>query len=256
MAREVCLLRPRGGLSDVRQATGLTNTNRVNKANQFTPRPVQLSNIRPNLSTASNTIKTGRVNVNTGYGNVSTVSSAGTHIKSGSFRFNTGKQNINSGSVHVNTARVNRPVSNQTSNNTSPKLFQEYSPQVKINMLLRAKMGTTVKTSAGPILKIIKNYPKWDLLLLEEVKTEEAADLMVVSSTSLTGATRKAAVSEKIAKKKTHSPKQPSSTPISKSADDIMTFRKDDNLNNWFEEVLSLAILKHLLVLIMKKRSS
>ncbi|GJT28428.1 hypothetical protein Tco_0543880 [Tanacetum coccineum] len=41
--------------------------------------PVQLSNIRPNLSTASKTIKTGRVNVNTGHGNV------------------------NSGSVHVNS---------------------------------------------------------------------------------------------------------------------------------------------------------
>ncbi|GKE81891.1 putative ribonuclease H-like domain-containing protein, partial [Tanacetum coccineum] len=77
-------------------------------------------------------------------------------------------------------------------------------------------------------------------------------------------ATRKAAVSEKIATKKTHSPKQPSSTPISKSADDIMTFRKEldalalkhlgpvpatapnstnpvntgsDNLNTGFEEV-------------------
>ncbi|GJT30882.1 ribonuclease H-like domain-containing protein, partial [Tanacetum coccineum] len=69
---------------------------RVNKANQFTPRLVQLSNIRPNLSTASKNIKTGRVNVNTGHGNV------------------------NSGSVHVNTARVNRPVSN----NTSPELSQ------------------------------------------------------------------------------------------------------------------------------------
>ncbi|GJU49663.1 hypothetical protein Tco_1219218 [Tanacetum coccineum] len=33
----------------------LTNTNRVNKANQFTPKPV---NVRPNLSTASKTIKT------------------------------------------------------------------------------------------------------------------------------------------------------------------------------------------------------
>ncbi|GJY92819.1 hypothetical protein Tco_0508601 [Tanacetum coccineum] len=52
-------------------------------------------------------------------------------------------------------------------------------------------------------------------------KTDEAAELMVVSSTSLKGATRKAAVSEKIATKK------PSSTPISKSADDIMTFRKE-----------------------------
>ncbi|GJX90674.1 putative ribonuclease H-like domain-containing protein, partial [Tanacetum coccineum] len=35
-----------------------------------------------------------------------------------------------------------------------------------------------------------------------DVQTEEAADLMVVSSTSLTGATRKAAVSEKLATKK------------------------------------------------------
>ncbi|GJW13531.1 hypothetical protein Tco_0017664 [Tanacetum coccineum] len=77
-------------------------------------------------------------------------------------------------------------------------------------------------------------------------------------------ANTQAAVSEKIAKKKTHSPKQPSSTPISKSADDIMTFRKEldalalkhlgpvpataptstnpvntgsDNLNTGFEEV-------------------
>ncbi|GJT33522.1 ribonuclease H-like domain-containing protein [Tanacetum coccineum] len=66
--------------ADVRQATpAWTNTNRVNKANQFTPRPVQLSNIRPNLSTASNTIKL-----------------------SGASRFNTGKQNVNSG--RVNTA--------------------------------------------------------------------------------------------------------------------------------------------------------
>ncbi|GKC81553.1 ribonuclease H-like domain-containing protein [Tanacetum coccineum] len=60
-----------------------------------------------------------------------------------------------------------------------------------------------------------------------DVQTEEAAELMVVSSTSLTEATSKAAVSEKIAKKKPHSPKQSSQTPISKSADDIMIFRKE-----------------------------
>ncbi|GKA40934.1 putative ribonuclease H-like domain-containing protein [Tanacetum coccineum] len=58
-------------------------------------------------------------------------------------------------------------------------------------------------------------------------QTEEAADLMVVSSTSLKEATRKAAVSAKSATKKTPSLKQPSSTPISKSADDIMTFRQE-----------------------------
>ncbi|GJZ24517.1 hypothetical protein Tco_0561976 [Tanacetum coccineum] len=58
-----------------------------------------------------------------------------------------------------------------------------------------------------------------------DVRTEDGfwQDLMVVSSTE---ATRKAAVSEKIATKKTHSPTKSSSTPISKSVDDIMTFRK------------------------------
>ncbi|GJZ37935.1 hypothetical protein Tco_0584126 [Tanacetum coccineum] len=81
MAREAALKSQRVVHADVRQATpAWTNTNRVNKANQFTPRPVQLNNIRPNLSTASKTIKTGRVNVNTGHRNVSTVSSAGTPI--------------------------------------------------------------------------------------------------------------------------------------------------------------------------------
>ncbi|GKE34375.1 putative ribonuclease H-like domain-containing protein, partial [Tanacetum coccineum] len=124
----------------VRQATpAWTNTNRVNKANQFTPRPVPLSNIRPNLSTASNTIKTGRVNVN-------------------------------SGSQNVNSARVNRPVfSNQTSNKTKlskvnlkrpKKCFSNQSSPVnrpfsrhtayRSNIYaVKGKMGTAVKTSAG-----------------------------------------------------------------------------------------------------------
>ncbi|GJV44042.1 hypothetical protein Tco_1428578 [Tanacetum coccineum] len=178
MAREDALKSKRVVHADVRQATPTwTNTDRVNKANQFTPRPVQLSNFRPNLSTDSRTINTGRVNVNTarvnvntarvnvntGYGNVSSVSSAGTHIKSGSSRFNTGKQNINSGSVHVNTARVNRPVSNQTSqvNFKSPKqCFSKQSSPVNRpfsrntaykshKYVVKGKVGTAVKTSAG-----------------------------------------------------------------------------------------------------------
>ncbi|GJT28353.1 hypothetical protein Tco_0908628, partial [Tanacetum coccineum] len=111
------------------------------------------------------------VNVNTGHGNVSTVSSAGTQIKSGSSRFNTGKQNVNSDSVHVNTARANRPVSNQTSNKTSPKLsqvnlkspkkcfskqsspvnrpFSRNTTHKSHKYVVKGKMGTAVKTSAG-----------------------------------------------------------------------------------------------------------
>ncbi|GJS77931.1 putative ribonuclease H-like domain-containing protein [Tanacetum coccineum] len=155
MAREAAFKSTRVIHANVRQATpAWTNSNRVNKANQFTPRPVQLNNIRPNFSTASRTIKTGRVNVNTGKQNVSSGSlhvSSGTHIKSGTSSFNTGKQHVNSGSmyvnsgtknksgssrvntgkqnansgrVHVNTARITRPVlSNPTSqvNFKSPK---------------------------------------------------------------------------------------------------------------------------------------
>ncbi|GJZ01392.1 ribonuclease H-like domain-containing protein, partial [Tanacetum coccineum] len=115
-----------------------TNTNRVNKANQFTPRPVQLSNIRPNLSTASKTIKTGRVNVNTGHGNVSTVSSAGTQIKSGSSRFNTGKQKLYCPKKCFSKQRspVNRPFSRNTAHKSN-----KYA--------VKGKMGTAVKTSAG-----------------------------------------------------------------------------------------------------------
>ncbi|GJS43394.1 putative ribonuclease H-like domain-containing protein [Tanacetum coccineum] len=89
------------------------------KSKRFTPRPVQLSNIRPNFSTASRTIKTGRVNVNTGKQNVS---SGSKHVNSGRMYVNSGTQNksggsrVNTGKQNVNTARVNRPVlSNQTS---------------------------------------------------------------------------------------------------------------------------------------------
>ncbi|GKB57694.1 hypothetical protein Tco_0913880, partial [Tanacetum coccineum] len=161
MAREAAFKSTRVVHANVRQATpAWTNSNRVNKANQFTPRPVQLNNIRPNLSTASKTIKTGRVNVNTGHGNVSSVSSAGTQFKSGASRFNTGKQ-------HVSSGRVNRPVSNNTSpkpsqvNLNSPKkCFSKQRSLVnrpfsrntahKSNIyVVKGKMGTAVKTSAG-----------------------------------------------------------------------------------------------------------
>ncbi|GJR10629.1 ribonuclease H-like domain-containing protein [Tanacetum coccineum] len=101
MAREAALKSKRVVHTNDRQATpAWNNTNRVNKANQFTPRPV---NVRPNLSTASNTIKTGRVNVNTGHGNDNSGSvhvNAGTQVKSGTSRFNKyWQQHVISGSV-------------------------------------------------------------------------------------------------------------------------------------------------------------
>ncbi|GKA62428.1 hypothetical protein Tco_0761947 [Tanacetum coccineum] len=171
-----------------------------------TPSPILHNNRRELV------IKNGkgiRVNVNTGHGNVSSVSSAGTQIKSGASRFNigkqhvnsgtqiksggsrfnTGKQNFNSGRVHVNTARVHRPVlSNQTSNKTK---FSHGD--------LKEAVNTASNTFTG----------SKEVIDIDE-QTEEAADLMVVSSTSLKEATRKAAVSAKSATKKTPSLKQPS----------------------------------------------
>ncbi|GJU90181.1 putative ribonuclease H-like domain-containing protein [Tanacetum coccineum] len=168
MARVAAFKSTRVVHANVRQVTpAWTNSNRVNKANQFTPRPVQLNNIRPNFSTASRTIKTGRVNVNTGKQNVSSGRlhvSSGTHNKSGGSRVNTGKQNVNSGRVHVSTARVTSPVlTNQTSqvNFKSPKtcFSKQRSPENRLftkntayksnNYAVKGKMGTAVKTSAG-----------------------------------------------------------------------------------------------------------
>ncbi|GKF28277.1 hypothetical protein Tco_0094619, partial [Tanacetum coccineum] len=119
-------------------------------------------------------VNTGHVNVNTGKQHVNSGNvyvNSGTQFKSGSSRFNTGKQNVNSGSVHVNTARVNRPVSNQTSYKTSPKFsqvnlnspkkcFSKQSSPVNRHFsrntahksntyAVKGQLGTAVKTSAG-----------------------------------------------------------------------------------------------------------
>ncbi|GKE68733.1 hypothetical protein Tco_1526805 [Tanacetum coccineum] len=146
MAREAALKSQRVVHANVRQATpAWTNTNR----------------------SGSSRFNTGKQNVSSGSMHVN----SGTHIKSGSSRFNTGKQNVNSGNLHVNTARVSRPVSNQTSNKTSPKLsqvnlkspktcfskqrspvnrpFSRNTTHKSNKYAVKGKMGTAVKTSAG-----------------------------------------------------------------------------------------------------------
>ncbi|GJX16422.1 hypothetical protein Tco_0217254 [Tanacetum coccineum] len=86
------------------------NTNRVNRANHFVPRPVQLNSVRPNVNT-------GRVNVNSVKSNVNSV-----------------RHNVNSVRTNVNTVRI--PNVRKTARMT-------YSHAVKGNG------GTAVKTSAG-----------------------------------------------------------------------------------------------------------
>ncbi|GJS78890.1 hypothetical protein Tco_0728771 [Tanacetum coccineum] len=88
------------------------NANRVNHANHFVPRPLQLNAIRPN----SNSV---RPNVNTSRENVNSV-----------------RQNVNSVRSNVNTVRPKQPVPTSNSNSFSP-----VRPQ--------GNWGTAVKTSTG-----------------------------------------------------------------------------------------------------------
>ncbi|GJX51407.1 ribonuclease H-like domain-containing protein [Tanacetum coccineum] len=86
-----------------------TNANRVNHANHFVPRPVQLNAVRQNVNSVRPNVNTGRVNVNSV------------------------RHNVNSVRTNVNTGRSKQPVPTCNSNSFSP-----VRPQ-----------GTAVKTSAG-----------------------------------------------------------------------------------------------------------
>ncbi|GKB21626.1 hypothetical protein Tco_0855549, partial [Tanacetum coccineum] len=74
-----------------------TNTDRINHAYQFVPRPVQLNAGRPNINSVRPNINTGRTNVNPV------------------------RPRVNTGSSNVNTVRSRKPVPTKTSNSFSPK---------------------------------------------------------------------------------------------------------------------------------------
>ncbi|GJU18843.1 ribonuclease H-like domain-containing protein [Tanacetum coccineum] len=79
-----------------------SNTNRVNHANQFVPRSVQLNTGRTNINSVRPNINTGRTNVNPV------------------------RPRVNTGSSNVNTVRSRQPVPNKTSNSFSPKRPQDH----------------------------------------------------------------------------------------------------------------------------------
>ncbi|GJY53261.1 MAK10-like protein [Tanacetum coccineum] len=83
---------------------------------------------------------TGRQHVNSGSVHVN----SGTQIKSGGSRFNTGKKNVNSGRVYVNSARVNRPVSNNTSPNPS-----QVNLQSQRNVFFKTQSPVTYRPFQG-----------------------------------------------------------------------------------------------------------
>ncbi|GKB69600.1 hypothetical protein Tco_0931012 [Tanacetum coccineum] len=72
-----------------------TNTDRINHAYQFVPRPVQLNAGRPNINSVRPNINTGRTNINYVRPNVNT----------GRTNVNPVRPRVNTGSSNVNTVR-------------------------------------------------------------------------------------------------------------------------------------------------------
>ncbi|GJS13480.1 ribonuclease H-like domain-containing protein [Tanacetum coccineum] len=93
-----------------------TNANRVNHANQFVPRSVQLN--------------TGRTNVNSV------------------------RPRVNTGSSNVNTVRSRQPVPTRTSNSFSPKRPQIMAPNLRIGICLNS-VETRVKYGNLPTRKMV-----------------------------------------------------------------------------------------------------
>ncbi|GKB11105.1 hypothetical protein Tco_0845028 [Tanacetum coccineum] len=95
-----------------------TNANRVNHANQFVPRSVQLNAGRPNINSVRPNINTGRTNINSVRPNINT---GRVNVNSVRPNVNTGRVNVNSVRSNVNTVRSRQPVPTKTSNSFSPK---------------------------------------------------------------------------------------------------------------------------------------
>ncbi|GKA31421.1 ribonuclease H-like domain-containing protein, partial [Tanacetum coccineum] len=130
------------------------NANRVNHANHFVPRPVQLKAVRQNVNSVRSNVNTGRENVNSVRQNVNSI-----------------RSNVNTGSFNVNTIRTKQTVPISNSNSFSPvrphvNKVNQRSYFSKSHSLVRrpivrntTKMtyshavngnwGTAVKTSAG-----------------------------------------------------------------------------------------------------------
>ncbi|GKF45873.1 hypothetical protein Tco_0135675, partial [Tanacetum coccineum] len=111
MAREAEFKKQRVFNTGIRVAKPVwNNANRVNRANHFVPRPVQLNAVRANVNTGKENINTGRANINTGRANINTVRA----------NVNSVRQNVNSVKTNINTVRSKQPVLTNNTNSFSP----------------------------------------------------------------------------------------------------------------------------------------
>ncbi|GJX11513.1 hypothetical protein Tco_0201372 [Tanacetum coccineum] len=124
-----------------------TNANRINHANQFVPRSVQLNAGRPKFNSVRPNINTGRTNINSV------------------------RPKVNAVSPKVNTVRSKQPVTHKTSNSMSPKRpqmnqinqrrdfsksyssvrrpFEKSTAQMAHSNAVMGSWGSAVKTSAS-----------------------------------------------------------------------------------------------------------
>ncbi|GJU58826.1 putative ribonuclease H-like domain-containing protein [Tanacetum coccineum] len=117
-----------------------TNADRINHANQFVPRPVQLNSVRPNLNTGRTNINSVRPRVNTVNSNVNTVS----------FRQPVPTRTSNSFSPkrpQVNHFNQRRHFSKSHSSVRRP--FAKNTAQMSHSHAVKGNWGSAVKTSAS-----------------------------------------------------------------------------------------------------------
>ncbi|GKD42102.1 putative ribonuclease H-like domain-containing protein, partial [Tanacetum coccineum] len=100
------------------------NAYRVNHANHFVPRPVQLNVVRQNVNSVRPNVNTGRANVNSIKSNVNSVrpnvNTGRANINSVKSNVNSVRHNVNSVWTNVNTSRSKQPIPTSNSNSFSP----------------------------------------------------------------------------------------------------------------------------------------
>ncbi|GJX60046.1 putative ribonuclease H-like domain-containing protein [Tanacetum coccineum] len=151
------------------------NANRVNRANHFIPRPVQLNTVRQNVNSVRPNVNTGRANVNSVKSNVNSVrpnvNTGRANVNSVKSNVNSVRHNVNSVRTNVNTGRSKQPVPTSNSNSFSPvrpqvnkfnqrsHFSKSHSPvrrpivrntaRMTYSHAVKGNWGTAVKTSAG-----------------------------------------------------------------------------------------------------------
>ncbi|GJT93588.1 ribonuclease H-like domain-containing protein, partial [Tanacetum coccineum] len=116
------------------------NANRVNHANHFVPRPVQLNTGRANVNSVRQNVNSVRSNVNTGSFNINTVKAKQPINTSNSNSFSPVRPQVNKFNQRSNFSKSHSPVRRPIVRNTAK---MSYTHAVKGNW------GTAVKTSAG-----------------------------------------------------------------------------------------------------------